>query len=206
MPGHVYQPHTIRVPAHRNIIGAGAELGRCLIVVRIIDKDATSYADMVKSNFSNILQDKINFKDLNQTFFQTYINADRYVRYSNAEEIVDSIPYCARALKVIADEVVAPDDINKKVIQIKSERTDSEKLKEEEHDVLQINEVLEMEDFIHDIVYETLKAGDQFIEICNFKSKDVPLTQSLLTESKDYEPFEESVSVHYKDFVEEEGT
>ena len=88
------------------------------ITSSVVDKDASNYAEMIKTTFSDILQQKFNFKDVSREFIQTYSNSDRFLRYSNAEEIVDSIPYCARALKVLADETVAPDDINKTIIKI----------------------------------------------------------------------------------------
>ncbi len=149
----------------------------------IIDKHATNYAEMMRNTFSDIIGQKFDWKHLSKDFFQSFVNAERFVRYANAEEIVDCIPYCARALKVIADEVVAPDEIDKSIIQIKQDDEEGEQSKKERNNIENINKMLEFEDHVHDLVYETMKLGDQFVEICDYTSADVPLTQVILTES-----------------------
>lgn len=148
----------------------------------IIDKDASNYADMVRKTFSDILQKNFSFKGITGDFFQTYVSADRFVRYANSEEIVDCIPYCARALKVLADEIVAPDEISKCVIQIMQKGAEGTDEKKVENNIRNIIKSLGVESYIQDIVYETLKLGDQYIEICDYTSGDIPVTQAILTE------------------------
>lgn len=148
----------------------------------IVDKNGTNYADMMKSTMSDILNQKFDFKDVSRDFFQSYTNTDRFNRYANAEEICDSIPYCSRALKVLSDEIVAPDDVNKTVIQILHEESETESIAQELDNIQKLNKILGIEDYLHDIVKDTLKFGDQFIELCDYTDDDVPITQSLLTE------------------------
>lgn len=151
----------------------------------IIDKNSSNYSEMMKNTMSDIIKQKYDFKNLSKDFFQSTVNAERFTRYANAEEIVDCIPYCARALKVISDEVVAPDEIDKSILQIIQEDPDSERSKKERSNIESIINALKFEDYIHDLVYETLKLGDQFVEVCDYTSDDVPLTQIMLNEAGD---------------------
>ena len=175
----------------------------------IIDKNSTNYADMMKSTMSDILNQKFDFKDLSRDFFQSYTNTDRFNRYANAEEITDSVPYCSRALKVLADEIVAPDDINKTIIQILHEESETDNGKQELDNIHKLNKILGIEDYLHSIIYDTLKFGDQFIELCDYTDDDVPISQSLLTEGKvkSTEPIQhDEITIEYNDIVNENGT
>ena len=174
----------------------------------IVDKSSSNFAEMMGRVYSDILSQKFNMKSFQRNIFQGYINADRYIRYENAEEIVDCIPYCARALKVIADEVVAPDDINKNIVQIIQEDNTSEQAKEEFSNVKNINKQLKIERHIKELVYDTLKFGDQFVEICDYTSKDIPVTQIILNESgmeEEVELSEREVVIKYTE-INEDGT
>lgn len=148
----------------------------------VINKDSMNYAEMIRNVFSDSLKNEDLFKNTNSNIFLSNDLLDRLSRYINAEEVCDSIPYCARALKVIADEIVAPDHITKEILQFLTDGTQTESEKESLTNVRSINRILKIDDYIQDIVYETLKLGDQFIEICDYTSEDVPITQSLLYE------------------------
>lgn len=149
-------------------------------------KNNLNYAEMLRKYFNDAFQSS-NFlsKGFLANTFQNQITAERCERYANCEEIVDSIPYFARALKVIADEVVSPDDLTKKSISIIQEESESTYSRTALDNTKKIIDVLEIDDYIHNIVYECLKLGDQFIEICNFKEQDIPLTQTILKEEDD---------------------
>lgn len=150
----------------------------------IIDKDASNYAEMMLSIYSKILGQEFNFKTMPRGIFQGYMSVDRYSRYINSEEIVDCIPYCARALKVLVDEITAPDDITKVVLRFFQDELESDASRISLENVQSINKCLKIDRHIHDIISDTLKYGDQFVEICDYMSKDVPITQLILSESK----------------------
>ena len=46
---------------------------------------------------------------------------ERINRYNEYEQIVRNISYCSRALKVMTDNILAPDDITKRAIQVVAE-------------------------------------------------------------------------------------
>jgi hypothetical protein len=166
----------------------------------IIDKDSSNFAEMIGRVYSDILSQSFNMKSFQRNIFQGYVNADRYIRYANAEEIVDCIPYCARALKVISDEVVAPDEITKTIIQFYQEENSSESSKNEYNNLKSINSNLKVETHIREIVYETLKLGDQFIEICDYTSPDIPVSQLVLNENESPESLtEDQIISRFKD-------
>ena len=104
-------------------------------------------------------------KEFNLTGIQ--VEQDRIARYNEYNDIVKKIPYMKRALKVMVQNILSPDDFTKIAIQIDlSDQTvddiKSDMLKEKVEKILKI---YELEDRIFDIVYNTLKLGDYFIEI-----------------------------------------
>jgi hypothetical protein len=159
----------------------------------LLDKNSLNYSELVKNVFSKSLGDDY-FKNLPPDVLYSYDIIDRIVRYANSQEIADLIPYCARALKVITDEIVSADDITKQVLQITHEKSLSEKEEEILKNVRIVNETLNVESLLYDLVYDTLGLGDQFLEICDYTSKETPITQSILNESThevEEKPFEE---------------
>ena len=167
----------------------------------IINKDAANYSDMVKSVFADSLQDYFSKNSNQPNALYSYISTDRLARYNNCEEVVDKISYCSRALNVLTDEITAPDELTKIIIQIFSEENaiDDPKILA---NVKQIKKDLKLDSVVRDIVYDTLMYGDQFIEICDYTNNDVPLTQSLLSESgewedKEIEGLQESYDIKY---------
>jgi hypothetical protein len=176
----------------------------------IMDKHSSNYAEMIKTTFSDIITQKFDFKHMSKEFFQSFVNAERFVRYANAEEIADSIPYCARALKVISDEIVAPDEIDKSIINVIQEDSELESVKLEKTNIDSLMKALEFERYIHDLIYETLKLGDQFVEVCDYTSEDIPLTQMILNEGLDNIDeniaLSETIDIGYADsYIQETG-
>jgi len=148
----------------------------------IVNKDSANQAEMLRSVFSSSLKNET-FRDLtagNLTLSAELV--DRLVRYMNADDIVDSIPFCSRALKVLTNEIISPDDITKEMLQFLQKKTISEEEIRSFENTKAINEVLKIDESLHEIVFETLKMGDQFIEVCDYTAEDVPITQSILNE------------------------
>lgn len=148
---------------------------------KISSSSSASYAELMRDAISNNIDSSI-FNSKNYNLLESEETKSRLTRYYNAEEIVNYIPYCARALKVIADGIVSPDNITKDVIQI----IRSNKLLEQDEnkiaDIKKIITELNMDEHILNIVPETLKKGDFFVEFCNYKTDDVPITKTLLSE------------------------
>jgi len=152
------------------------------ISTSITDKDSMNYAEMIRNTLASTMGDEDFSNVTPQTIF-TRENIERFIRYGNAEEISDTIPYCGRALKVLTDEVVAPDSITKEILNIFESNNFTGTANKKINKIRAINSSLKIENLIHDIVYESLKLGDQFVEFCDYTSDDVPITQSLLNES-----------------------
>ena len=150
----------------------------------IINKDSANYVEMIRRVFSQAMtEEKVG--NMASGLIYSYDIIERLTRYANAEEICDNIPYCARALKVLADEIMSSDDITKETLNIYIDNASQTGPNENAPaQVRSINEVLKVEEMAYDIVYDTLKFGDYFIEMCDFTSKDVPIIQSLLSEAK----------------------
>jgi len=155
----------------------------------IVNKDSMNQAELLKKVFSDTVDSKMFNNISSNVAFSTEL-ITRLNRYTNAEEICDSIPYCSRALKVLSNEIVSPDSITKEKLQFVQTKSFSPSDTHNLINVRSINEVLNIEDSLHDLVYETLKLGDQFVEICNYTSEDVPLTQSILNEDGSSYPIE----------------
>ena len=156
---------------------------------KLLNKDSLNSSDLVRDLLSKSSMTKDTsdfFQGISSNVSLLHENRDRIYRYINSEEIVDAIPYCAKALKIITDQVVSPDDINKKIIQI-FEITDEKKTVEysQAYNFVQnICKELHLDEIIYETIHDTLKLGDQFIEICNIESNDVPITHTLLTENE----------------------
>lgn len=150
----------------------------------VLNKDPKNIVDMMKSTISSALEKD---EDFAETFFETFFPQDketigRLNRYVNANEICDNITYCARALKVITDSIISPDDISKKSINI----TTTDQVSDSDEKVINLLKIISskiVEPNIWNIIYNTLKYGDCFVEVVDYKSKAVPLSQSILRES-----------------------
>lgn len=171
----------IKTPANKSIEKVDDILQK--VSDSIVNKDTMNQADLLRKVFSDTIDSKM-FENISSNIAFSTELITRLNRYVNSEEICDSIPYCARALKVLSNEIVSPDDITKEKLQFIQSKSFSPKDTQNLLNVKAINDVLKIEDSLHDLVSETLKFGDQFIEICNYTSEDVPLTQSILNEGE----------------------
>ena len=108
----------------------------------------------------------------------------RLLRYKTYEAIVSNINYCFRALNVLVDNILSPDDITKVALEIKP--TDAlESEKETESDTKIVEEtikVLKLEENLHLLVKTTLEFGDLFCEIAD--EKTALTSKSLLSETE----------------------
>jgi hypothetical protein len=110
----------------------------------------------------------------------------RLMRYKTYEAIVYNINYCFRALTVLVDNILAPDDITKNALDIRpktfleDEIPNSSRVKR----VKEVIKLLKLEDKLDIIVRNTLQFGDFFCEICDAKS--ALTSRSLITESQKY--------------------
>ena len=148
---------------------------------KISSSSSSSYAELMRDAISSNIDSTI-FNSKNYNILESEETKSRLSRYYNAEEIVNYIPYCSRALKVIADGVVSPDNITKDVIQVV--RT-NKMLDQDENKIADIKKIikeLNLDEHIQNIVPEALKKGDYFVEFCNYKTDDVPITKTLLSE------------------------
>jgi len=173
----------IKTPTNKSIDKVDDILKR--VSDSITDKDAMNQAELLRKVFSDTINTGM-FENISSNIAFSTELISRLNRYTNSEEICDSIPYCARALKVLSNEIVSPDDITKEKLQFIQTKSFSPSDSHSLVNIKAINDVLRIEDSLHDIVSETLKFGDQFIEICNYEADDVPLTQSILNEGYIY--------------------
>jgi hypothetical protein len=110
----------------------------------------------------------------------------RLMRYKTYEAIVYNINYCFRALQVLVDNILAPDDITKTSLDIRpktfleDEIPNASRVKR----VKEVIKLLKLEDKLDIIVKNTLEFGDFFCEICD--AKTALTSRSLITESQRY--------------------
>jgi len=132
------------------------------------------YSDNMKRNKSNdIYSDMYNFlKDIGFDFSNMTIENDRMARYKEYDAIVRKIPYMKRALKVIKQNIMNPEDYSKQSLKIflKNEFDDTElvdnyKYEKYEKDLYNLLDKLEIEKYSSSVIYNTLKFGDYFVEI-----------------------------------------
>lgn len=113
----------------------------------------------------------------------------RISRYRTYEAIVSNINYCFRALNVLTDNILSPDDITKQSISVSpksfTEGDTTSGVKElGVPAVKNLIKKLKLEENIDKIVKNTLMYGDYFVEIANAA---VALTSNtILTEADNY--------------------
>ena len=120
----------------------------------------------------------------------------RLMRYKTYEGIVYNINYCHRALTVLTDSILAPDDITKTALEV-NPTTFLEGEKNVSSDVRNCKELIEklkLENALDIIVKNTLQFGDFFTEIADAKtaltSRSAILTESYYSDSnKNLESF-----------------
>jgi len=144
------------------------------------------YIDLVKSLIS-----KGGTMDISTNIFQqgttpaTFGQGGRLQRYNAYSAIVSHINYCQRALDVLTDNILAPDDITKTCLEVnaKSYIESSENSQSNVKDIEEIIKKVKLEERLDMIVKGTLEFGDFFAEIADDKtaltSKSAFLAESI---------------------------
>jgi len=130
---------------------------------------------------------------------------DRILRYKTYDAIVSNINYCFRALNVLTDNVLSPDDITKVSLEIKAKSflEDETPTEAKTEGVKNTLRKLELEKHLSMIVKNTLKFGDFFCELAD--SKTALISRSIyLSESAD-PSFLEEVKQGVKEVLEYKG-
>lgn len=108
---------------------------------------------------------------------------DRLQRYLIYESIIRNISYAYRALNVIVDNIIAPDDITKRTLDVKvsSALGDEPDLISFISTIKELLNVLKINDNIDTIIKGALKFGDFFVEIADVET--ALTSKSFLSES-----------------------
>lgn len=96
----------------------------------------------------------------------------RITRYKSFEGIVSLISYCYRALEVLTDNIISPDDITKIALEIKPKKflEDETPTEAKTSRVKSIIKKIKLEENLHYIVKNTLMFGDFFCELADAKT------------------------------------
>jgi hypothetical protein len=110
----------------------------------------------------------------------------RLNRYKTYEAIVANINYCHRALMVLTDNILSPDDITKVSLEIKAKTFLEDELPNESRvkRVKTIIKTIKLEERLDIIVKTTLALGDFFCEIAS--AKTALTSKTILAESQLY--------------------
>lgn len=114
----------------------------------------------------------------------TFGQGGRISRYGAYEAIISNINYCYRALTVLVDNILSPDDITKVSLEVKpKEHLEDEVPTESKVKLVEdIIKSLKLEDSLHILVRNTLLFGDFFCEIAD--SKTALTSRTILSEAE----------------------
>jgi len=147
-----------------------------------------SYINLVKNLISKQFGSSLSFKSEPGLFSQgvaspvSFGQSNKLNRYKTYQSIITNINYCYRALSVLVDNILAPDDITKISLDIKPKQLIQDKNRTDSN-VSSVKETitkLKLEKNLHIIVKNTLLYGDFFCEISN--AKKALLSKSLILE------------------------
>lgn len=96
----------------------------------------------------------------------------RLQRYTMYESITTYIPYCNRALQVLVDNIISPDDITKTSLEVKpkSKLSEDSLLEADTKTVEELIEKIKLDKYLPHIVKNTLHYGDYFCELVDDKT------------------------------------
>jgi len=125
----------------------------------------------------------------------TFGQGSRIYRYKSYQAIVSNINYAIRALDVLVDNILSPDDITKQVLEIKPQNqlTENTTIDSSVRYVKEVVKHTKLERKLDTIVRNTLLSGDLFCEIGT--AKTALTSQTLLTEGLNYK---ETITENYK--------
>ena len=155
---------------------------------KLLSKSAANKSELMKDLISKNVDSMSDamFKKVSPDILHNQENKQRIYRYNNSDQVTDSIPYCSRALGVLAGEIVSPDNITKQSVQILgvelyNSGEDSETNTKFEN-LNAIKKNLKVDDSIYEIVENTLRYGDCFVEVIDIESVDIPLHDVVFME------------------------
>jgi hypothetical protein len=110
----------------------------------------------------------------------------RIARYKNYQAIVSQLNYSFRALNVLVDNILSPDDITKQALEIKPKQflQDDSPIDSKLRYVKEIIKIIKLERKLDLIVRNTLLFGDLFCEIAG--PKTALTSQTMLSEADKY--------------------
>jgi len=144
------------------------------------------YVDYLQTLISKSANNIESFKNLNEINFggsgvMGHEHGKRITRYQAYESITHYINYCLRALNVLVDNILSPDDIDKITLNVVEKNfTNNTDVKTKE--IKQLLQTTDIEKNIEMIVKTTLHHGDFFAEITD--NKHVFSTNTILSESE----------------------
>lgn len=111
----------------------------------------------------------------------------RMMRYRTYQAIISQINWAFRALNVLVDNILSPDDITKTALEIKPKAylEDETPTASKTRYVQEVSSALGVDDKLDVIVRNTLLFGDLFCEIGG--PKEALTSRTLLTEARDYD-------------------
>ena len=152
------------------------------------------YIDLIKTVISKSATD-VNSLGNTSLFNQGHTGADslgqglRMARYKMYESIVYNINYVYRALSVLTDNILSPDDITKISLDVKVKSFLENEIPTESkiQKVIKVIEKLKLEKNLGMIVRSTLEFGDFFCEIAPLKT--ALTSRSIISESHIYKEY-----------------
>ncbi len=125
----------------------------------------------------------------------TFGQGARIYRYKSYQSIISNINYAIRALDVLVDNILSPDDITKQVLEIKPQNqlTENTTIDSSVRYVREVVKHIKLERKLDTIVRNTLLSGDLFCEIGT--AKTALTSQTLISEGLNYK---QTIEEHYK--------
>ncbi|MCK5616082.1 portal protein [Candidatus Pacearchaeota archaeon] len=166
------------------------------------------YIDLVRNLITKTAGSEITLDNQGGIFGQgastpaTFGQGGRLLRYKTYQAIIGNIDYCYRALNVLTDNILAPDDITKTSLEIKPKAflSDETPTDSKIQSVRQVLKELKIEKNLDIIVKNTLLNGDFFCEIAD--AKTALTSRALLAEGADYkQQFQSAVSSGEKEEI-----
>jgi hypothetical protein len=135
--------------------------------------DRNVYIDTLKNLVSKVNAGDLSVvvKDIRDAQAEFFDRSGRIQRYTEFDAVVRNISYCARALNVLTDIIISPDDISKRSInvtidnKVQSQTTGDNESNRVKERLENIRNDIDIESYIDKIIRTTLKKGDYFIEI-----------------------------------------
>jgi len=144
------------------------------------------YLELIRSVVSKAEINNTEFKSLNFGGINSaggpelFGQKRRLSRYSLFESIKTYIPFCNRALNVLVDNILSPDDLTKISLIVSGEDSVNEK---EQYEIKKLIDTIKLEKYLNQIIKNTLLFGDYFVEITT--TRNALLNKIMLTENQE---------------------